>query len=118
VERIRFVTHRGQRILLLDFTNCTAEDVATISEHAPAIVTSEPLGSVLAVADFTGAEFNREAVEEIKISTALDRPHIKRAAWVLTDNLPKALYESICNFSARDFPVFHTLQEAMDYLVS
>ena len=118
MERIRFVTHREQRILLLDFTNCSAEDVATISERAPGVVTGEPLGSVLVVADFTGAEFNRDAVEEIKISTALDRPHIKRAAWVLTDNLPKTLYDSICNFSARDFPVFDTLEKAMDYLAS
>ncbi len=118
MERIRFVTHRDQRILLLDFTNCSAEDVATLSEHVPGVVTSEPLRSVLVVADFTGAEFNRDAVEEIKISTALDRPHIKRAAWVLTGNLPKTLYDSICNFSARNFPVFDTLEEAMDYLAS
>lgn len=118
MERIRFVTHHDQRILLLDFTNCSAEDVATIAEHVPGVVTSEPLRSVLTVADFTGAEFNRDAVEEIKIATALDRPHIKRAAWVLTDNLPKTLYDSICNFSARDFPVFNTLEKAMDYLVS
>lgn len=117
MERIRFVTHRDQRVLLLDFTSCSAEDVATIAERVPGIVKSEPLGSVLAVADFTDAEFNRDAVEEIKISTAMDRPHIKRAAWVLTDNLPKTLYESICNFSGRDFPVFHSREEALDYLV-
>jgi hypothetical protein len=118
VERIRFVTHRDQRILLLDFTNCSAEDVATISEHVPGLVRGEPVGSVLVVADFTGAEFNREAVEEIKIATAIDRPHIKRAAWVLSHNLPKTLFDSICNFSARDFPVFETREAAMDYLVS
>ena len=117
MERIRFVTHRDQRVLLLDFTNCSAEDVATIAEHIPGIVTSEPLHSVLAVADFTGAEFNRDAVEEIKISTAMDRPHIKRAAWVLTDNLPKTLYDSIRNFSGRDFAVFHSRGEAMDHVV-
>lgn len=118
MERIRFVTHRDQRILLLDFTNCSAEDVATTAERVPGVVTAEPVGSVLAVADFTGAEFNRDAVEEIKIATALDRPHIKRAAWVLSDNLPKTLYDSIGHFSARDFPVFDTRAAAMDYLVS
>lgn len=118
MDRIRFVTHRDQRILLLDFTNCSADDVTTISEHVPGLVRGEPVGSVLVLADFTGAEFNREAVEEIKIATAMDRPHIKRAAWVLSHNLPKTLYDSICNFSARDFPVFETREAAMDYLVS
>jgi hypothetical protein len=62
VDRIRFVTHRDQRILLLDFTDCSAEEVAAVSEHVPDVVTSEPLSSVLVVADFSGAEFNRDAV--------------------------------------------------------
>lgn len=118
MNRIRFVTHRNQRILLLDFSGCTAEEVAEMSDHVPAIVTQEPTGSVLVVADFAGAEFSRDAVERIKVATALDRPHIKRAAWVRTENLPKTLYDSIRSFSAREFPVFATREEAMEYLVS
>lgn len=118
MERIRFVTHGGQKVLLLDFTNCSAEEVAGISDSAPAIVTQQPSGSVFVVADFSGAEFDREAVERIKIATAFDRAHIKRAAWVLTENLPKALYDAIRRFSAREFPVFNTRQEALDYVIS
>jgi len=118
VDRIQFVTHHGQRILLLDFTGCTPEEVGAISDEVPALVTREPSGSVLVVADFSGAEFTREAVEHIKVATALDRVFVKRAAWVLTENLPKTLYDSIRTFSAREFPVFSTRQEALDYLVS
>jgi hypothetical protein len=118
MDRVRFVTHRDQRILLLDFTGCTAEEVGALSSRVPDIVTREPMGSVLVVADFSGAEFSRDAVERIKIATALDRPHIKRAAWVGTENLPKALYDSIRRFSAREFPVFDTRDKALDYLVS
>ena len=117
MERISFVIHRDQRVLLLDFTGCGPQEVAAIADRVPALVTQEPAGSVLAVADFTGAEFDKDAVERIKIATAFDRPHIKRAAWVLTENLPRALYDSIRRFSARDFPVFHTREEALDYVV-
>ncbi len=118
MDRLRFVTHRDHRILLLDFTNCSAEEVGQIASSAPGIVTREPTGSVLAVADFTGAEFDRDAVERIKIATAFDRAPVKRAAWVLTENLPKALYDSVRSFSAREFPIFATREEALDYLVS
>lgn len=118
MDRIRFVTHREQRILLLDFTGCTAEEVAAIADRVPDIVTREPMGSLLTVADFTGAEFSRDAVERIKIAAALDRPHVRRSAWVGIDNLPKTLYDSIRTFSAREFPVFTTCEEAMNYLVS
>jgi hypothetical protein len=117
MDRIEFVTHRDQRILLLDFTGCNAEEVAALADGVPEVVTREPLGSLCVVADFSDAEFTRDAVERVKIASALDRPHIKRAAWVLTENLPKALYESIRSFSAREFPVFATRDEAMDYVV-
>ena len=55
--RISFVIHRDQRVLLLDFTNCDPQEIAAIADRVPALVTEEPAGSVLAVADFTGAEF-------------------------------------------------------------
>jgi hypothetical protein len=116
MDRIRFVTHREQRILLLDFSGCSAEEVASLANRVPDVVTREPFGSVLVVADFAEVEFSRDAIERIKIGTALDRPHVKRSAWVLTENLPKALYDSIRSFSAREFPVFNTREEAMDYV--
>jgi len=118
VERISFVIHRDQRVLLLDFTDCNPQEVAAVADRAPAIVTQQPAGSVLAVADFTGAEFDKGAIERIKIATAFDRPHIKRAAWVLTENMPKALYDAIRHFTAREFPLFHTRTEALDWIVT
>jgi hypothetical protein len=118
MDRIRFVIHRGRRILLVDFTGCSDEEVAAMADRVPEVVTREPVGSLLVLGDFSDAEFTRDAVERIKVASALDRPHIKRAAWVLTENLPKALYDSIRSFSAREIPVFATRAEAMDYLVS
>jgi hypothetical protein len=119
MERISFVTHRGQRVLLVDYTNCTAKEVAQIADSAPAIVTQEPAGSLLLLADFTGAEISRETVEHIKVAAAIDKPHIKRDAIVLDhNNLPKVLYDSVRAFSTREFPVFPTREAAMDYLVS
>jgi len=118
MDPIRFVTHQGQRVSLLDFTASTPDQVAELSSRVPELITQEPKGSVLVVADFSGVKFNREIVEHIKIATAIDRPHIKRAAWVLTENLPKALYDSIRSFSAREIPVFDSREKALDYLVS
>jgi len=118
MDRIRFITHREQRVLLIDFTNCNPKEVAEISDQVPATVIQEPAASVLALADFTGAEFSREAVERIKIATAIDKRYIKRAAWVLASNLPKTLYDSVRIFSGRDFPIFATREAALEYLVS
>ena len=118
MDRIQFITHREQRILLVDFTDCSPDELAAVADRVPDTVTHEPPGSVLILGDFSRAQFNRECVEHLKIAAAFDRPHLKRSAWVLTENLPKALYDSIRSFSARDIPIFATRQEALDYLAS
>lgn len=116
MERIRFIEHKEQRVLLLDFRNCTPEQVTALSSQIRAVMAQEPKDSVLVLADFAGAQFSREAVNRIKEVTALDRPFVKRAAWVGTENLPKVFYDAIRTFSVREFPVFNTREEALEYL--
>jgi SpoIIAA-like len=116
-DRIRFIQHQGQQVLLADLSDCTPRDVEKIAMLVPSYVTSEPRGSVLLLADFTGAEFDRIAIERIKESAVFDRPHVKRSAWVGTENLPKIFLEHIKNFSQRELPTFKTREEAMDWLV-
>ncbi|MGA7928414.1 MAG: hypothetical protein WB799_12470 [Candidatus Sulfotelmatobacter sp.] len=117
-DRIRFIEHQGKQILLVDVSHCTPAEVAKVALLVPSYVTSEPRGSVLLLADFTGAEFDRIAIDRMKEGAVFDRPHLKRSAWVGIENLPKVFYEHIKNFSQRDLPAFKTREEAMDWLVS
>lgn len=116
-ERIRFIEHQGQRVLLIDISHCSADEVATIARLVPTYVTSEPRGSVLLLADFTGAEFDRIAIDRLKEGTVFDKPHLKRSAWVGIESLPKVFYEHIKSFSRRDLPAFKTREEALEWLV-
>jgi hypothetical protein len=116
-ERIRFVEHRGKQILLADLSHCTPREVEKLALLVPSYVTSEPRSSVLLLADFTGAEFDRIAIERLKESAVFDRPHLKRSAWVGIEILPPVFLEHIKNFSQRELPTFKTREEAMDWLV-
>jgi hypothetical protein len=116
MERLRFIQHNGQRVLLADFRNCTSEEVTSLTSQVRQVVSQEPKGSVLALADFSGAQFSRDAVTRLKEVTAMDRPFVKRAAWVGTENLPKVFYDAIRTFSVREFPLFKTREAALDYL--
>jgi hypothetical protein len=117
-DRIRCVEHQGKQILLVDLSHCTAAEVAKMALLVPSYVTTEPRGSVLLLADFTGAEFDRIAIDRMKESAVFDRPHLKRSVWVGIENLPKVFYEHIKNFSQRYLPAFETREKAMDWLVS
>src|SRR5438477_3836464 len=117
-ERIRFITHRGKQVLLVDISNCTPAEMDQLSRLVPAYVAAEPRGSVLLLADFTGSKFDKAAFESLKQATVYDRPHIKRSAWVGTEALPKVFYENLKSFSKRDLPIFNTREEAFEYLIT
>jgi hypothetical protein len=116
-NRIRFISHKRKKVLLVDGSGCTAEQLEELATLVPARVTTEPKGSVLLLADFTGAQFEKKSLERLKPALVLDRPHLKRSAWVGTEALPKIFYEHLKNFSQRDLPTFKTRDEALDWLI-
>jgi hypothetical protein len=116
-ERIRFITHEGKQILLVDFTNCPAHEVEQIARNVPNHVTTQPRGSVLLLADFTGASIDVEAIRAMKESAVFDKPYIRRSAWVGAEKVPEVLYENLKSFSRREFPMFKTCQDALSWLV-
>ena len=116
-DRIRFLTHRGQQVLLADLSYCNPEEVARIARQVPAYAANQPRGSVLLLADFTGAKFDKAAIETLKQTTVFARPLVKRSAWVGTDSLPNVFYENLKSFSQRDLPTFPTREEALEWLL-
>lgn len=118
MERISFITFRDHRVLIADCSDCSGSELTAVIDEVPRHVTKEPLGSVLALGDFSRSVFTKETVEHLKLAAAFDAPHVKKSAWVFTDNLDKTLYESIRSFSARDIHTFPTREEALEYLVS
>jgi hypothetical protein len=118
MERILFLTFRDQQVLLADCSDCSAEELAAVIDDVPKHVTVHPHGSVLLLADFSRSIFTKETVEHLKVAAVFDRPHVKKSAWVLTQNLPKTLYESVGTFSGREIPIFETREAALEYLVA
>ncbi len=118
MDRVRFVTHQGRQILLIDLTNCGAEEVIELLTEVQRMVTAQPRNSVLTLGDLTGAQFSRAAVTRMKEVAVFDRPYVKGAALVGARSLPKVFYEALKTFSQREFRRFTTREEAMDWLVS
>ncbi len=116
-NRINFISHKGTKVLLVDCSNCSPEQLEQFAQLVPAHVTTEPRGSVLLLADFTGAKMDKKSLDRLKPALVFDRPHLKRSAWVGTENLPKILYEHLKSFSQRELPTFKTREEALDWLV-
>ena len=81
-ERIRFIDHHGKRILLVDLSNCSADEVEEIVRRVPDYITVQPRGSVLVLTDFSGAAFDRDALRVMKETTVFDKPFVKKSALI------------------------------------
>lgn len=117
MDRVRFITHQGKQILLVDYTNCTRQTVLDILKERERIVLAQPKGSVLTLVDVTGAQFSKDTVEEVKIVAVRERDRVRRAAMVGVEGVPKVLVDAVRNFAARDYHAFPTREAAMDWLV-
>lgn len=104
-------------MLLVDMSNCSPQELGEVASLVPEYATDHPMGSMLLLADFTGATFDKNCVEKLKVAMVLDRPRLKRAAWVGTQTLPKVYFENMQTFAQRDVTTFENRDAALKWLV-
>ena len=117
MDRVRFITHQGKQVLLVDYTNCTRQALLDILKERERIVLAQPPGSVLTLADVTGVETSKEVFEEVKKLAVRERDRVKRAAIVGIESVPKVLFDALKTFAARDYHTFPTREAALEWLV-
>jgi hypothetical protein len=117
-ERLRFIKHKGHAIYLVDFSHCPAKELLLLLDQVRADVARHAPGSLLTLADLTGAQIDKQVATRVKEVLVLDRPYVKRSAWVGTESLPHVFYEHFKSFSQRELPLFKTREEAMEWLVT
>ena len=116
-DRISFLTHHGKIVMVIDFSHLEPKDLLLLLDLVKNTVARHDRGSLLTLADLTGAHIDRDVATRMKEVLVRDRPFVKRSAWVGVESVPKVYYENIKTFSQREFPPFKTRAEAMDWLV-
>jgi hypothetical protein len=116
-DRIRFIGHQGKEILLLDFSHANAHEMLLLLEQLRIMVAQHARESLVTLADLTGSTVDHAVATKIKEVLTLDRPFVKKTAWVGTESIPHAFMENFHTFSQREIVTFKTREEAMDWLV-
>jgi len=120
MDRVSFIQHRGQKVLLLDYSNLSDErEMLAMIERRMLLVSEQEPDSLLVLTDVTGTRFPHSAVEKAKQAAVLDRPFVKRAAIVGAESdRAKLLIDAMKTFSLREWKTFDTRPEALDWLVT
>jgi hypothetical protein len=115
-SRVQFITHRGKRVLSIDYSRSGVEGMKAVAEEGHRVIALEPPNSVLTLNDVTGASFDQESVEVLKSRVAANAPYVKRAAVIGISGLQRLIYEAVQMFTKRSIRAFSSREEALDYL--
>jgi hypothetical protein len=116
-ERLQFLKHKDHEFLFINLSQANQQEILNLLADVQSTVTEKPRGSVLILADFSGAQIDKAVATRLKEVLVFDRPFVKRSAWVGTENLPNVFYEGFKQFSQREFPKFKSREEALEWLV-
>ncbi|MDM7927005.1 MAG: hypothetical protein QUS35_13445 [bacterium] len=117
MERIRFVEHKGKRILLEDFSAVKpGDEFKQTLDQAALTIRSQPLKSVLAVFDATDANFDMESLTALGEFVKKNTPFMKYATVVGITGLLTIALQAVQRVGGRDFKVCSTREEALDFL--
>ncbi|MBV9773505.1 MAG: hypothetical protein JO040_06120 [Gemmatimonadetes bacterium] len=118
-ERVRFLTHRGQPILLIDFSHLQkTEEILEVVRLARELVARQPLASVRTLSHVRGARYTPPVMDAIKELAAHNRPYVRAAAVVGMEGLHRLLYRAVLLVSRRNMETFDSLEEAQDWLAT
>ncbi len=118
MERVRFITHKDRKILYIDFSCCSPEEMMTYMREAQRIISSQSEGSVLTLTDVTDARYNRQVSAALKEYTNANKPFVKAAAVIGVTGLKEVILNAIILFTRRKFSLFDRIDEAKEWLAT
>jgi hypothetical protein len=117
-DRLKKISHRGCTILFTDYSNfITFDEWKVLLDAERQLMPNEQLGSVLALAVFTGSRFSARVFNAIKELAVHNKPYIKASALVGLSSLQQGIFlKGIERTSDRTFGLFDSVEEAKDWL--
>ena len=120
MDRIRFIEHKGKRIVLCDYSGITDVDeglreIATARRFIGALPAD---GTVMTLSDVRDTRYDRRIVDAMKEMAVANRPIVKAAALVSNSPLHQAAINMIAFFSRRKLHVFADRDTALDWLAT
>lgn len=116
--RTRTIDHRGQQIMLLDYSQLLDSDQALREiEKSKVVIASHPPGSLRTLTYVQGSRYTVAVVDALKDLVAHNNPYVKAAAVVGMNTLHRVIFRAVVAFSRRNIHVFDDLDQAKDWLV-
>ncbi len=117
-DRVKFIEHKGQKIIYLDFSNMHGEDlIHVVHEFEQLVMSNKDNTRLVSLTNFTNSHIYGDGLREIKQVAKRVRPYLHKRAVIGITGAKMVLYKMV-NFFAGGSPtkLFTTIEEAKDYL--
>lgn len=119
MDRVKFIEHRGARILLSDLSGIRDTlELQRAIRIGSELVQAEPPRSVLVLVDVTAVEYNLEAFAVLQQSVAQNRPYVRARAVVGLPAIASVPYGIVAKLSGSPMASFADREAAKEWLVA
>jgi hypothetical protein len=117
MERARYVSHKGRRILFVDYSGIrTVDEMESAARAATSMVQAEPPHSVLALLDLTGVPFGLRLVRLLGEAAAANVDFVKARAVVGLPEAARPSVGAVAAFTGRPLQIFDDPGSALEWL--
>ncbi len=118
-DRIRWITHKDKRILLIDYSGLRGEEALPFIQQVPSFYKDQPKGSVLCLIDVRNAYATQDVISALNTMVkTTTRPYDKKVAILGIAGAKKVLLITVNMISGHTIKPFDDEQQALDWLVS
>ena len=117
MQRIRKVTKEGKDIMVFDFSGMeNTEDIVDLANKCTERCKKDEPKSRLSVTYIKDMHFNQTVGDAMKKFASEAEPTSRMAVVAGAEGLQKVMLKAVEKFSNRNFKVYDTLDEAIEYL--
>jgi hypothetical protein len=118
VERVSFVTHRGVRVLRVDYSGLQElPELLRVAERVCRVVEKEERESVLVLVDLSDTPYSLRLVRSLGELAVTNAPYVRARAVVGLPRFVAPVVREVARFSGRPIEMFDECGPALDWLV-
>ena len=118
VERLSFVTHRGVRVLQVDYSGLEEmPELLSLAGRVSRLMRREEPDSVLVLVDLSGIHYSLRLVRSLGDLAVANAPFVRARAVVGLPAFVAPVVREVARFSGRPIEMFGAREAAMDWLV-
>jgi hypothetical protein len=116
-DRVEWIEYKGKQLLYCDYRNLYDDDVIRLIKIVDEVVLSSERKDLLKINDVRGQFATSAILPEIKRSSKLQKPYLKKSAYVGITGVKKILLDAINRVSNIGAKPFTDIETAKEWLV-